>query len=211
MRKVPACTLAVIAAAALSACGGGDDTVTPQSAVKVTDFSAYAGTWATCGTDGSATSVLQQVVITQASADRFHYRWLETTHASADCSGPGSLDDEEQADVVAQGKTTTVDGIVVQLVASQVTRDGAVVNEDQVVLLTADGLRIGDAAAKEPDGTMHLVPSTFKPAQFVEPVAAVTPPPPAPPPPAVAPPPPPPVTEPEPVQAASGNDLTPSS
>jgi len=124
-------------------------------------------------------------------------------------AGRAALSDEEQADVVAQGKTTTVDGIVVHLVASQVTRDGELVSEDQVVLLTADGLRIGDAAAKAPDGTMHLFPSTFKPAPFVEPVA-MTPAPPPPPPVAPPPPPPPSVAPPPPPPAPVGPDFTPT-
>lgn len=189
MRRIPACALVAIAAAALSACGGGDDAATPQSAALSVDFKAYAGTWATCGEDDATNSVLHQLTITQASEDKFHYRWLETLHASPDCSGPGTFNDEEQADVVAQGKTTTVDGLVVQRVSSRVTRGGQVVEEDQVVLMTPEGLRIGDPASKDPDGTLHLFPNPFKPAQFIDPAPApeVATPPPPPPAPAPAP------------------------
>ncbi len=199
MKRIPACALVAVASV-LSACGGGDDEgVTPQSATQAADFKAYAGNWATCGQDGDTVSTLHQVAITQVTADTFHYAWLETEHASTDCSGPGALNYQEQGDAIAQGKTTTVDGVEVQWVSVRVTRDGQVVDEQQVVALTPDGLRIGDPAATEANGTLHLFPNPFKLAEPVAPAPAPAPAPvPAPPPPQPVPAPPPPPPAPAP-------------
>ena len=197
MRKIKLGALTAIAGVvgALGGCGGGGGgspagagPVSPTTAKQV-DFAPYAGTWSVCNSYRSDYSARYQVVITQAGPGSFHYAWKDTDHDSADCSGAGTVNYEEQGDVTSLGETVMVDGVEAQKVSARVQRDegnGPVtVTEIQVVALTPQGLRAGDPQVYDADGTMH-----FQDYILTNPETIITAPPP-PPPPAVTPPPPP--------------------
>lgn len=206
MEKVRAFALSVTASlvGALGGCGGGGGESptpapapaptalpepAPAPAAKQYDFTPYAGTWSVCDAYAStSTSRRYQVVITQAGPGGFHYAWQVADHATADCSGPGTVHAQEEGDVTALGETVQVDGIDAQKVTARIPRDmgcGPVtVTETQVVALSPKGLHNGDPEVVDEDGTMHFQPYVLTKPETVVPLVA-------PPPPAVAPPPPP--------------------
>ncbi len=204
MKKVRAFALSVSASlvGVLGGCGGGGGASPspapapapsalpePAPSAKPYDFTPYAGTWSVCDSyTSTASSRRYQMVITQAGPGGFHYARQVADHATADCSGAGTVHAQEEGDVTALGVTVQVDGIDAQKVTARIPRDmgcGPVpVTETQVVALTAAGLYNGDPEVLDDDGAMHFEPYVLTKPETVMSLVA-------PPPPAVAPPPPP--------------------
>lgn len=168
MRKIP-CLAMTVLAIALAACGGGSDGA--DAATKQVDFSPYAGTWAAC-LAGQQESDRIQITITPTGPDQYRYEWLETSHATDDCSGEGAFNYSEAGNSTALPGAVTVDGTQAQKVTSQVVREAGTVTETQVVALTPQGLRVGGPSNVSPDGTQHFTAEVFIPS---EPVLVIPP------------------------------------